>query len=97
MEETIVTAEMRKGWSKLWKKANRDFERALNSNLKLAKFLNKMFHVWDSNHRLLAWYPLIEWNHMFDPAFHVPVKSIVLRITDTNRKEILHAMTDWNK
>lgn len=56
-----------------------------------------MFHVWDGNHRLLAWFPLIEWNHKFDPLFHVPVKSIILCITDVNRKEILHAMTDWNK
>lgn len=97
MEETIVTAQMRKGWSKLWQKADRDFERALKSNPDLVKFSNKMFHVWDGNHRLLAWYPLIEWNHMHDPAFHVPVKSIVLSISSANRKEILHAMTDWNK
>lgn len=97
MEECFVTEEMRRGWSKLWQKADRDFERVLNSNPELARFSNRMFHVWDGNHRLLAWYPLIEWNHKYDPAFHVPVKSIMLSITDANRKEILHAMTDWNK
>ena len=97
MEETNVTAKMRKGWSKLWQKADKDFELLLKSNPDLVKFSNKMFHVWDGNHRLLAWYPLIEWNHMHDPAFHVPVKSIVLNISGSNRKEILHAMTDWNK
>lgn len=97
LAESVVTDEMRKGWSALWQKADRDFEKRLKKNPELKKFSNKMFHVWDGNHRLLAWYPLIEWNHKTDPAFHVPVKSIILNITDGNRKEILHAMTDWNK
>ena len=92
-----MTDEMRKGWSKLWQKADRDFESTLNNNRVLKKFSNMMFHVWDGNHRLLAWYPLIEWNHKSDLAFHVLVKSIILSITDVNCKEILHAMTDWNK
>ena len=89
--------EMRKGWSKLWQKVDRDFESTLNNNPALKKFSNRMFHVWDGNHRLLAWYLLIEWNHKSDLAFHVPVKSIILSIIDANCKEILHAMTDWNK
>ena len=32
MKENFVTNEMKKGWSKLWQKANRDFESSLNSN-----------------------------------------------------------------
>ena len=94
IEESFVTDEMRKGSSKLWQKANREFERALNSNPALDKFLNRMFYVGDGNHRLLAWYPLIEWNHKNDPTFHIPVKSIILSITNVNHKEIFHAMTN---
>ena len=97
MEEGIVTDEMRKGWSKLWQKSDREFERVLNTSPYLKKFSNRMFYVWDGNHRLLAWYPFIASNQRNNPALHVPVKAIVLRVEENNRKELLHAMTDWNK
>ena len=97
MEEGIVTDEMRKGWSKLWQKADKEFESILNTSPYLKKFSNHMFYVWDGNHKLLAWYPFIASNQRNNPAFHVPVKAIVLRVEENNRKELLHAMTDWNK
>ena len=97
MEEGIVTDEMRKGWSKLWQKADREFEGILNTSPYLKKFSNRMFYVSDGNHRLLAWYPFIMSNQRNNPAFHVPGKAIVLRVEENNRKELPHAMTDWNK
>ena len=97
MEEGFVTEELRKGWSKQWQKADREFESILNTSPYLKKFSNRMFCVWDGNHRLLAWYPFIASNQRNNPAFHVPVKAIVLRVEESNRKELLHAMTDWNK
>ena len=92
-----MTDEMRKGWSKLWQKADREFESLLNTSPYLKKFSNRMFYVWDGNHRLLAWYPFIASNQRNNPVFHVPVKAIVLRVEEDNCKELLHAMTDWNK
>ena len=62
MEEGIVTDEMRKGWSKLWQKAEREFKSILNTSPYLKKFSNRMFYVWDGNHRLLAWYLFIASN-----------------------------------
>ena len=56
MEEGFVTDEMRKGWSKLWQKADREFESLLNTSPYLKKFSNRMFYVWDGNHRLLSIY-----------------------------------------
>ena len=97
MEEGVITEAMRKGWSKLWQKEDKEFESVLNSSLNLKKFSNRMFYVWDGNHRLLAWYPFIASNQRNNPAFHVPMKAIVLKVEESNRKELLHAMTDWNK
>ena len=94
MEEGVVTDAMRKGWSKMWQKADREFESLLNASPYLKKFSNRMFYVWDGNHRLLTWYPFIASNQRNNPAFHVPVKAIVLRVEENNRKELLHAMTD---
>ena len=62
MEEALVTDATRKGWSKLWQKANKEFESVLNSSPYLKKFSNWMFYIWDGNHRLLAWYPFIATN-----------------------------------
>ena len=94
MEEGFVMEEMRRGWSKQWQKADREFEGILKLSPYLSKFSNRMFYVWDGNHRLLAWYPFIASNQRNNPAFHVPVKAIVLRVEESNRKELLHAMTD---
>ena len=84
MEEAIVTDATRKGWLKLWQKANQEFESVLNSNPYLKKFSNRMFYVWDGNHRLLAWYLFIATNQKNNPAFHTPVKSIVLNVHEGN-------------
>ena len=97
MEEDIVTDEMRKGWSKLWQTADREFESILNTSPYLKKFSNRMFYVWDGNYRLLAWYLFIASNQRNNPAFHVSVKAIVVRVEENNCKELLHVMTDWNK
>ena len=45
MEEGVVTDAMRKGWSKLWQKADREFESLLNTSPYLKKFSNRMFYV----------------------------------------------------
>ena len=45
MEEGFVTEELRKGWSKQWQKADREFESLLNTSPYLKKFSNHMFYV----------------------------------------------------
>ena len=97
MEEAVVMEAMRKGWSKLWRKVDKEFESIPNNSPYLKKFSNWMFYVWHGNHRLLAWYPFIATNQRNNPTFLVPLKSIVLKVKENNRKELLHAMTDWNK
>ena len=43
-----------------WKKVNEEFEKKLLVDYDLKIFSNKMFMVWDGNHRLQAWMPFIE-------------------------------------
>ena len=57
LEEAFVTNATKKGWSKLWQKTEKEFKSVLNSSRELKKFLNRMFYIWDGNHKLLAWYP----------------------------------------
>ena len=39
-----------------------------------------MFHVWDGNHRLQAWLPVINKYHSDDLNWHYSVESIVLEV-----------------
>lgn len=97
LEEVEVSDKDRSGWSEQWKIADRVFEERLKANPSLSKFSNKMFHVWDGNHRYKAWMPFIKEFHISDPKFHVPVRAILLNVTEENKHRLLHAMTDWNK
>lgn len=92
-----VTDEIRGGWSENWKETERQFEEQCKANPDLNKFSNKMFFIWDGNHRFKAWMPLIEQFHKDEPEFHVAVKSIVMRVNNDNKRQLLNAMTHWNK
>lgn len=69
-----------KSWSKLWIEANEAFEAELEKEEAWRPFRGKMFHVWDGNHRLAAWMPIINRDHCTDPTWHYAVESIVLNV-----------------
>jgi len=75
---TDVTAAIFDKWSPEWKKRNEDFEETLLADDDLKAFSNKMFMVWDGNHRLQAWLPIIEQFHAGDLNWHFCVESIIL-------------------
>lgn len=75
-----VTTEDRRQWSPLWQKANDVFEEELKKEDCWQQFSGKMFHVWDGNHRLAAWMPIINRDHGNDPIWHYAVESIVLEV-----------------
>ena len=97
LQEMEVTEDIRESWSTLWQEQNALFEERLRRNPALKRFSNRMFFVWDENHRLKAWMPYITECHPEDLAFHVHVKAILLKVTNENHDVLLNAMTDWNK
>ena len=68
-----VTPTIQESWSAR-------FEEELNADDDLKIFSKKMFMVWDGNHRLKAWLPIINREHAHDPDWHYAVESIVLTI-----------------
>jgi hypothetical protein len=44
----------------------------------LQVFCEKMFYVWDSNHRIQAWMPIINNDHLDDISWHYTIESIIL-------------------
>jgi hypothetical protein len=75
-----VTSEIEASWDPLWIEANAAFEDDLLRDDDLKIFLGMMFHVWDGNHRLQAWFPIINRDHACDRNWHVAVESIILEV-----------------
>ena len=63
-----VTDNIIDSWSEIWVRANDAFEKILQVDKDLKVFSSKMFMVWDRNHRLQAWLPIINRDHTHDPA-----------------------------
>ena len=73
-----VTPSVVSKWSSQWKKVNDEFEKKLLADDDLKIFSNKMFMVWDGNHRLQAWMPIIEQFHTHDINWHFCVEGVIL-------------------
>ena len=63
-----VTDSIIEFWSENWVRANDAFEKILQADEDFKVFSGKMFMVWDGNHRLEAWLPIINRNHTHDPV-----------------------------
>jgi hypothetical protein len=75
-----VTKEITEKWSPLWKRRNEEFEEYISRDEHLKVFCNKMFHVWDGNHRLECWMPIINREHPDDYSWHFKVECIILEV-----------------
>lgn len=73
-----VSAEIISTWSQHWVTVNNEFEAMLAADPALQIFCGKMFHVWDGNHRIQAWMPIINNDHPDDISWHYTVESIIL-------------------
>lgn len=99
METQEVTEEQRGSWDPIWREAEKTFEERLKRTPGLEKYSNKMFYIWDGNHRHKAWSRVITDFHSRDPnpAFHPSPKTHIICVTEENKQQLLHAMTQWNK
>ena len=91
-----VSDEDRRSWNAHWRRKNLEFEEFLNADPELRFFSNKMFYVYDGNHRLVAWTEFIHQAHPNDLDWHFRVRTIVLRTLD-NVTNVLIAMHDINR
>jgi hypothetical protein len=73
-----ITDEIVASWSQNWASMNAEFEHLLQSDDDLQMYSGKKFMVWDGNHRLQAWLPIINDDHGQDQSWHFSVESIIL-------------------
>jgi hypothetical protein len=80
----------------VWKEKNVEFKKLLVEDPHMCWLSWKMFHIWDGNHRLQAWWPYIDLNHPNETKWQVKVDSFVLDTTN-GLVELLITMTNINK
>ena len=90
-----VTEDICDSWSSHWRAANDSFEKYLAADSDLKVFSNKMFFVYEGNHRLSAWWRHINKHHGSDPTWHISVDCIVLDARKQNNN-LLNAMNNIN-
>ena len=93
----FVDDEVRASWSPNWAQANAVFEIQLDADPSFTSYKNKMFFIWDGNHRFFAWKSYIDRLHTEDYERHVFVDSIILAPELDDIPSLLIAMHDINK
>jgi hypothetical protein len=83
-------------WEPLWKEKNDRFEEFLQGDPNLKPLFGKMFHIWDENHKLQAWFLYIGKVHPFDANWHIYVDSFVLD-SKSGLITLLTTMIEFNK
>ena len=53
-EVLLILDDIKSSWNFLWHKANNKLDAILQKGSDLAQFVDKMFYVWEGNHRLTA-------------------------------------------
>jgi hypothetical protein len=95
-EEELVNKYIIPSWSSLWTRKNAKFEKFLLKDLDRSWLCGNMFHVWDGNHYLQAWWPYIDLNHPDEEDWHILVDASILDTTN-GLVELLITMTDFKK
>ncbi|KAI5059181.1 hypothetical protein GOP47_0025500 [Adiantum capillus-veneris] len=54
-DQTIATDDIKEKWDPLWIEINEEYELELKSKPRFADLSDRMFYVWEGNHRTLAW------------------------------------------
>jgi hypothetical protein len=90
-----VSDDIKSSWSPLWQEANAEFDAILQRDADLASFVDKMFYVWEGNHRLTAWMRHISSHHPLDKDWHISVDCIVVDPRNCTAL-FLNAMNDIN-
>ena len=73
------------------------FESQLDSNPSFTTYKNKIFFIYDGNHRFFTWKNYIDRVHTEDYEHHVFVDSIILAPEHDDILNLLTAMHDINK
>ena len=90
-----VSNDIMASWCLLWQEANEEYDVMLQNDSDLAHLAGKMFHVWEGNHHLTAWWRHINQHHLLGKYWHIFVDYIVVDPRYCTAV-VLNAMNDIN-
>jgi hypothetical protein len=65
-------------WGPLWKEKNNKLKEFLQGDPYLRPLFGKMFHVWDEDDKLQAWFSYINKVHPLNVDWHISMDNFVL-------------------
>jgi hypothetical protein len=80
-----------------WAQENAVFETQLDTDPSFISYNNKMFFIWDGNHRFFAWKTYIDRLHTEDYERHIFVDAIILAPELDDISSLLTTIHDINK
>lgn len=95
--EIPVTNEVRASWDVHWQAVDREFENELKTKKGLSFLSNKMFYVWEGNHRTVAWMELISEKFKDKKEWHLRVFSTVVDPTRLSEVALLAGFLRMNE
>jgi hypothetical protein len=66
----------------LWIHKNAEFKKFLLEDPYLSWLCGMMFHIWDENHCLQAWWPYVDLNHPYEKDWQLSIDAFVLDTTN---------------
>lgn len=96
-EDIAVTPATRQAWDPHWQSVDKEFERELRGKKNLSFLSNKMFYVWEGNHRTLAWMELINEKYRENKSWHFRVVSTVIDPSKLSEVSLLAGLLRMNK
>jgi hypothetical protein len=66
----LITTKIFSSWNSHWVSVNAEIEAIVAADPILSVFDEKMFHVWDGDHKVQAWMPIIDQDHRDDLEWH---------------------------
>ncbi|MCO5608266.1 hypothetical protein L7F22_062472 [Adiantum nelumboides] len=95
-EQTLVTDDIRRDWDPLWIEINNEFEEELASKSNLGSLCNKMFYVWEGNHRTVAWQAVINEKFSMVKEKHYRVLCTIIDPTKVSEIALLTSLQRMN-
>lgn len=88
--------EIMEDWDPLWKEINIEFEEELALRPELECLSNKMFYVWEGNHRTVAWRAAIKEKFSLVRKKHCRVLCTIIDPTKVSEIALLSGLQRMN-
>ncbi|MCO5574056.1 hypothetical protein L7F22_027833 [Adiantum nelumboides] len=91
-----VDDNIMKTWDKNWCLVNKEFEEELKTDAKWSVLSNKMFFVWEGNHRTAAWMQCIKEIYQNNKKMHIRVQGQFMIPNQQDEMKLIAALQRLN-